>query len=140
VALAALAVGGVTMADDDPVMARHMAMEQVGDAMKPLGGMARGQVPFDAAVVKKQATTIAENLDKAHGLFPAGSETSTAHKSRAKAEIWAAGSDFPKLMKDAHQAALALAKVTDQAAFGPALKTLGASCKSCHDKYRLPEQ
>jgi cytochrome c556 len=43
-------------------------------------------------------------------------------------------------MKDAQAAAVALQAVKDEAAFAPALGALGARCKSCHDKFRLPEK
>jgi cytochrome c556 len=33
-----------------------------------------------------------------------------------------------------------MAAVTDEAAFVPAMKNLGGTCKGCHDKYRLPKQ
>jgi len=116
--------------------ARHEAMEQVGDAMKALGAIARGQAPFDAAVVKKSATTIADSLTAAEKHFPPGSDTG---KTRAKAEIWTNRADFDRIMKESQTAATALAAVTEEAAYRPALGTLGTSCKSCHDMYRAPE-
>ena len=116
---------------------RHMAMEAVGDAMKPLAAIAKKQAPFDAAVVKTNATTIADNLKKASTLFPAGSG---GGDSLAKPEIWSDPAGFEKRMKDAHAAAVALQAVSDEAAYGPALGALGGNCKSCHDKYRLPKK
>lgn len=142
-AVASLALAGLILGASLAVVAadafhdRHMAMEAVGDAMKPLGAMAKKEAPFDAAVVKASATTIADNLQKAAALFPAGSGGGT---SRAKAEIWTDAAGFEKAMKDAHAAAVALQAVKDEAAFGPALGAVGASCKSCHDKYRSPKQ
>jgi cytochrome c556 len=135
----AVVVGGAAVAviAADAFHERHMAMEAVGDAMKPLGAMAKKQAPFDAAVVKASATTIADNLKKAQGLFPAGSG---GGESRAKPEIWTDAAGFEKGMKDGHAAAVALQSVSDEAAFGPALGALGGSCKSGHDKYRLPKQ
>jgi cytochrome c556 len=121
----------------DHQQARHEAMERVGDAMKALGGMARGQAPFDAAVVKKSATAIADNLAEAEKHFPPGSDTG---KTRAKAEIWTSRADFDRIMGDAKKAATALAAVNDEAAYKPALGALGQSCKSCHDMYRAPEK
>jgi cytochrome c556 len=132
----ALSLGGVVIAAD-VVQERHMAMEAVGDAMGPLGAMAKKQAPFDAAVVKAKATAIADNLEKSVSLFPVGSG---GGKSRAKPEIWSDAPGFEKEMKDSHAAAVALQSVSDEAAYGPALGALGASCKSCHDKYRLPKQ
>jgi len=135
----ALSVGGAAVAviAADAFHDRHMAMEAVGDAMKPLGAIAKKQAPFDAAVVKASATTIADNLKKASALFPAGSG---GGESRAKPEIWTDAAGFEKGMKDAHSAAVALQSVSDEAAYAPALGALGSTCKSCHDKYRLPKQ
>jgi cytochrome c556 len=141
-AVALLAVAGILFGASLAVVAdafsdRHAAMQAVGDAMKPLGAIAKKQAPFDAAVVNAKATTIADNLKKAATLFPAGSG---GGDSKAKPEIWTDAAGFDKSMKDAHAAAVALQAVKDEAAFGAALGTLGASCKSCHEKYRLPEK
>ena len=121
----------------DAFQERHMAMETVGDAMKPLAAIAKKEAPFDAAVVKTNATTIADHLKMAAGLFPAGSG---GGKSLAKPEVWTDAAGFDKAMKDAHAAAVALQSVADEAAYRPALGALGATCKGCHDKYRIPKQ
>jgi adenylosuccinate lyase len=142
-AVAACAVAGIVLAASlvavaaDAYHERHMAMEAVGDAMRPLAAIAKKEAPFDAAVVKTNATTIAENLEKASGHFPAGSG---GGQSRAKAEIWSDAAGFEKSMKDAVAAATALQSVKDEAAYGAAFGAVGSSCKSCHDKYRLPRQ
>ncbi len=142
-AVASLVVAGLVLGSSlavvlaDAYHDRHMLMEEINDAMKPLGAIAKKQAPFDAAVVKTNATTIAENLKKAHELFPAGSD---GGESRAKPEIWTDRAEFDKQMKDAQAAAVALSQVKEEAAFLPALRTLGGDCKSCHDMYRLPEK
>ncbi len=136
--VSALVVGSaVGLIAADAVHERHMAMEAVGDSMKPLGSMAKKQTPFDAGVVKTHATTIADNLKKAETLFPAGSGGGT---SRAKPEVWTDAAGFQKGMRESHAAAVALQSVSDEAAYGSALAALGSTCKSCHDKYRLPKQ
>jgi cytochrome c556 len=141
--VASLIVAGLVLGASLAVVAsdashdRHMTMEAVNDAARPLFDMAKKSVPFDAAVVKANATTIADNLKKAQALFPAGSG---GGDSRAKPEIWTDAAGFEKAMKDAHAAAVALQAVKDEVAFGPALNALGGSCKACHDKYRLPKQ
>jgi len=128
---------GTGLAADSPAQQRHEAMETVQESFKPLRAIAVKEAPFDAAVVKKNATTILEKLKEAHGLFPEGSG---GGDSRAKPEIWTDRAGFDQAMKDAQAAAAAMAAVTDEAAYGNALKALGGSCKGCHDKYRLPKQ
>jgi cytochrome c556 len=137
--VAAMSLGAMaaTVLAADAIHDRQQAMEAVGDSMKSLAAIARGKAPFDAEVVKTSATTIADNLKKAAELFPEGSE---GEKSKAKPEVWSDAAGFEKIMKEAHAAAVALQSVSEEAAFGPALGTLGSNCKSCHDKYRQPEQ
>ena len=135
-ALASLA-SAQSPAATDAFKARHAAMEQVGDAMKVLGAIAKKQAPFDAAIVKKNATTIDEKLAEASKNFTPGSDK--VAKTRAKAEIWTSREDFDRLLGEARTAAAALGKVSDEAAYRPALGALGQSCKSCHDMYRAPE-
>lgn len=131
-----LGAGALAVAAD-AYMERHMAMESLQDAMTPLVAIAKKEAPFDAAKVKASATTIADHLKKASTLFPAGSG---GGESRAKPEIWTDAAGFDKSLKDAVAAAVALQSVTDEAAFGPAFRAVGTSCKGCHDKFRLPEQ
>ena len=143
-AVAALAVGAASVATSSPegtaaIKARHEAMEAVGDAMGPLGAIAKGEAPFDAAVVEKNAGTIAENLKKAATLFPEGSDSGDV-ETWAKAEIWSNSADFELKMQTARSQAEALQAVTEEAAFRPALGKLGSSCKSCHQDYRRPKQ
>jgi cytochrome c556 len=128
---------GVARAADNPAHQRHEAMETVQESFKPLRAIAVKEAPFDAAVVKKNASTILEKLKEAHGLFPEGSG---GGDTRAKAEIWSDRAGFDKAMQEAQAAAGAMAAVTDEAAYMPAMKTLGGTCKGCHDKYRLPKQ
>jgi cytochrome c556 len=128
---------GAVLAADNPAHLRHEAMETVQESFKPLRAIAVKETPFDVAVVKKNASTILEKLKEAHGLFPEGSG---GGDSRAKAEIWSDRAGFDAAMKNAQAAATAMAAVTEEAAFVPAMKGLGGACKACHDKYRLPEQ
>jgi len=123
----------------DPIVERQETMKKIGGAMKELGGMARGQSPFDAAAVEKNAKTIAESLDHAKSLFPEGSGQGST-ETWAKPEIWANLADFESTLKSAHEAAVALAAVKDEAAYRPALGNLGQNCRTCHDNYRRPKE
>ena len=138
-AAAALFLAGVVAVaapPADPAKARHEAMEQIGDAMKGLGKIAKGQAKFDAAFVAGSASTIKERLDEATQLFPPGSDTGETH---AQPEVWSDRPGFDKAMKDAQAAVTALLAVKEESAFRPALGGLGQSCKACHEKYRMPE-
>lgn len=138
--LVALAVAPLAIAaSNDPISDRQDEMEGIGDSMKALGGIARKQAPFDAAVVKKHAETIAGHLETAKGLFPAGSDKG-GMETWAKPEIWTNRADFEAKLQAAHAAALDLAKVGDEAAYPAALGKLGNACKACHDSYRRPKE
>ena len=143
-AVAVLAIGAASVATSSPegtaaIKDRQEAMESVGDAMGPLAAIAKGEAPFDAAVVEKNAGTIAESLKKSAALFPEGSDKGDA-ETWAKEEIWKNVADFELKMQSARTQAEALQAVTEEAAFRPALGKLGSSCKSCHQDYRRPKQ
>ena len=143
-AVAVLAFGAASVATSSPegtaaIEARHEAMESVGNAIGPLAAIAKGEAPFDAAVVEKNAGTIAEGLKKSATLFPEGSDKGDA-ETWAKEEIWTDFADFELKMQTARAQAEALQAVTEEAAFRPALGKLGNSCKSCHQTYRRPKQ
>jgi len=143
-AIAVVMCGAVTFAVSEgdgtaAIRARQEAMEGVGDAIKALAGIAKKQQPFDAAVVKKNAEVIAENLHKAAELFPPGSDKGE-DETWAKAEIWSDPEGFKTALEAAHKAAVDMQGVTDEAAFGPALAALGNGCKNCHDTFRRPKR
>ena len=121
------------------IRARQEAMENVGDSMKALAAIAKKQTPFDAAVVKENAATIAQNLETAAAHFPAGSDKGE-DETWAKAEVWSDPEGFKKALEAAHKAAVDMQAVTEEAAFGPALGALGNGCKNCHDTYRRPKK
>ncbi len=129
-----------SVASADAVTDRQAAMKKVGDAMKALAAMAKGEADFDAAAVKSNADTMAAQFDVAKGLFPPGSETGEK-ESRAKPEIWQDKDGFLKLMDDSIGLAKTVAAVTEEAGLRPALGALGnESCKACHEKFRKPKE
>ena len=143
-AVVVLAIGAASVATSSPegtaaIKARHEAMESIGSAMGPLAAIAKGEAPFDAAVVEKNAGTIAENLKESGAHFPEGSDEGDA-ETWAKKEIWDNFADFELKMQTARAQAEALGAVTEEAAYRPALGKLGNSCKSCHQDYRRPKQ
>lgn len=129
-----LAATAVT-AQDTVVQKREQMMKQVGGAMAALGGMAKGEKPFDADVVKTALTTISTDMKAFPDQFPAGSEVNSA----AAPAIWDNMDDFKaKSAKLAGDADTLLASMpADQAGVQEAVKTLGANCGTCHQTYRL---
>ena len=138
--IAALAVAGASVATSsmDVIKGRQQAMEDVGDAMKKLGAIAKKEAPFDAGVVEKNAGIIAEALKKAADLFPEGSDKGDV-ETWAKPEIWSDYADFEEKLETAEAEAVALKSVALETAFGPALGKLGNACKACHKSYRRPK-
>jgi cytochrome c556 len=106
--------------------------------MKLLGGMAQGENPFDAAVVKEQAEAMAARFESAKALFPPGTEEGPP-ETYAKPEIWSDPQGFAAGMDKAAEASRALASVTEQAQLGEAVRAVGDTCKNCHDKFRRPK-
>ncbi|HUE46081.1 MAG TPA: cytochrome c [Aestuariivirgaceae bacterium] len=137
-AIAGLAVAGFVAAAlaADVIEERQDVMKSNGDAMKALSAIAKNEAPFDAAVVQESGETIAAGLTKAKDLFPEGSGEGD---TRAKPEIWQDKADFNRHREETITAAQALAAVTEQANFMPALANLGNGCKGCHDKYQRPK-
>lgn len=127
--LAALADEGLP---DGPIHDRHELMEDVGKQAKIIGDALKTD---DLSPVAGAAKEIAELAGKTAALFPEGS---THPKSRAMSEIWANWAEFDKLCNEMQTTALALEK----AAGGDVKAAAGAmfaSCKSCHDQFRAPD-
>lgn len=115
------------------VKARMESMMVIGNAMKTLGGMAKGAIAFDAAAAQTALDTVAAQAANIPAAFQA-EETDPA--SEAKAEIWTNWDDFVAKSEPLKVAAEG-ASVTDPASAGAALGALGGTCKSCHSAYRM---
>jgi cytochrome c556 len=135
-ALAALGAGAVVAADEPQVVRQEM-MKKVGGAMGALAGIAKGEKPYDAEVVKTSLTTMSEVAKAFPEQFPEGSES--GHETEASPKIWETMDDFKarsaKLGTDAD--AVLASMPADQAAVGAALKTIGGNCGGCHEVYRV---
>jgi cytochrome c556 len=128
------------LAGESPQEQRHELMENSKDAAKTVGGMLKGEAPFDAAAAMKSFETWAEIAGSFGDLFPPGTET--GFDTEAKKEVWTdrAGFDaeMAKFSKAANAAVAANPQSLDElkAAAGPVFK----SCKSCHETYRVEKE
>lgn len=127
---------------EEIVTARHGYMLMMAMSLAPLGAMAKGQTPYDAAEAKTAAGNLAAlaSLDAAM-VWVDGTDAATTEDSFALPEAFA----NPEA-RAAKQAALKTAAIELASAAGSdvtALKTgmaaVGAACSDCHKLYRKPE-
>ncbi|MCM2291848.1 cytochrome c [Allorhizobium sp. BGMRC 0089] len=132
-----LGVSGLVQAADPPQTVREGMMKKMGGALGALAAIAKGEKPYDAAVVKSSLTTMDEVAKAFPDQFPKGSET--GFKTEASPKIWQDMDGFKKhaeALQTAAEAELA-ALPADQAAVGAAMKKIAPNCAACHQDYRL---
>lgn len=138
-AAAALAVLGasVVVAAEEPQVARQQMMKKVGGAMGALAGIAKGEKPYDAEIVKASLATMSDVSKTFAEQFPAGSETGA--ETEASPKIWESMDDFKaKTVQLGKSAETVLASLpADQAGVAAALGPIGKDCASCHESYRI---
>lgn len=117
--------------------ARQADMKQTGAALGALGAIAKGQKPYDAEAVKTSLETLSRVGKEFPDFFPAGTET--GDNTAAAPAIWQNFDDFKaqshKLGEEADKLLASLP--ADQAGVASAMQTIGASCGTCHQTYRL---
>jgi cytochrome c556 len=138
-AIAVIAALGTTLAFAGPIEDRQAGMKQVGKAMGGFAAIAKGEAPYDAAVVKTNSDSMLEGFKSAFANFTAGSEKGPP-ETYAKAEIWSDPEGFKAAQDTALKAVEAMAATSDEAGFKTALAGLGDSCKGCHSKFRRPKE
>jgi|CXWL01.1.fsa_nt_gi cytochrome c556 len=119
------------------VKQRQAAMTLQAKYFGPIGAMVQGKMPYDAAIVTRNAAYL-EDLAK----MPwDGFQASTADlKSDAKPEIYKEMDKFKGYWEkfEGNAAKLAAAaKSGDQGAVKAAFGEVGKSCKGCHDDYKV---
>ena len=118
------------------VKQREAAMTLQGKYFGPMAAMAQGKVPFNAAVVARNAGYL-EALSHMpwDGFVPSTKD----EKSRALPAIYSDAAKF-KAAQDTFQAnvvkLVAASKGGDEAAIKAAIGAVGKACGSCHDDFR----
>lgn len=134
--LAATGVAMAQMAPEEAVETRKTIMKSVGAATGVGGGMAKGEIAFDAKVA---GSVIAAYVAAAHTFddyFPEGSEN--VGGTKAAPAIWEDRAGFEAEVAKFREAseAAAAAKPADAESFQPLFGAIAATCKSCHQNYR----
>jgi cytochrome c556 len=148
--LAALALGAALVAApltataqsfDNHIAARKGEMQIMSFNLGILGGMARGNMPYDA----EAAQAAADNLVAISQLtqtvqWAEGSDNMELSNTRALPAIWDDFADFQAKWASFGERAVALQAVAGQGAegLGAAIGGVGGTCQACHEAYRQP--
>ena len=151
-AFAAFLAGGASAAEKaaekaagpsgkEAVETRRSAYNLIGKSFKPIGGILKGEVQYDAVDVEKLVERIVFLTDFIDGTFPDDSKLGEP-ATKAKPELWANKADFEKRLKEFKANALALQAVVEKdqsasQAFKDAAGKVAQDCKGCHDNYKL---
>jgi cytochrome c556 len=135
--IASLLALGVTaaIAQSNVVEQRQTLMKEMGAQTRPLGGMLRGQEPFDLAKVQSGLKVFVENPKKFVPLFPESSKN--AEKTEALPSIWENKAKFDSIaMKLSTDAQTALTTIKDEATLKTELPKVLQNCGACHNDFR----
>ena len=134
---AGLVAFGVTaaIAQSNKVEQRQALMKEMGAQSRTLGGMLRGQAPFDAAQVQAGLKVFAENAQKAGPLFT--EDTKGAEKTAALPALWDSKVQFDSILaKFGQDAQAAMASIKDEATMKAELPKVLQNCGTCHQTFR----
>lgn len=135
-------MGGSAQAQDfdNAIKARKSLMQLYSHYLSTLGGMAKGEIEYDAEQASAAANSLVAMMSADQTfMWPPGSDTEAlGEKTAALAAGW---TTFPAILeksKASAEAAQAVAAVagTDLAALQGAMGPLGKSCGGCHKEFR----
>jgi cytochrome c556 len=145
-AAATLAVAASSLAlaqqkPEDEIRYRQSVMNVIGRAMGPMGAMAQGKAPFNAAVAQKNSALVETLIGLPFGSFGPGTDKGAPTKAGPK--IWQEPAKFKEAAENTQKAVAnlaAAAKTGDEGKFKAAFAEVPKSCNGgCHDDYRLKE-
>ena len=110
------------------------AMKDVASSLKSLAQIMKGRVPFSTEKVKETLAVLEYKASVTPTLFE---KYAINPRPEARTEVWENFDDFTKKADDLERASRELALTIETKDQLPnAMKALGATCKSCHSKYR----
>ena len=128
------------------IATRQGALKLLGFYMGPLGGMARGKIPMDVAVVERNAGHIAALAPIVGDTF-ALDTSNTDLATEALPVIWTKPNEFAAKGQALWEKATALVEIAKTNADGKnerAIKggigALGQACGSCHEDFRVDDE
>ena len=141
-ALAACACAAVAAAPNPAaaVKARQANYKEIGGAFKTINDELKSGSP-DMNALRPLARVLAVRATRALDYFPKGSGPESRVPTRAKPEIWKSQPEFVRMQRGMIAAANsfnAAATAGNVAQMQRARVLLGETCKSCHDRFRVP--
>lgn len=121
---------------------RQAVLKLLGVNMGQIVGMARGEVPFDAAIAERNARRIAMLAPMIPERFGAMDTRGFDVQTEALPIIWDRMDEFAEKADNLVAAAntfAGLAAGGDQAATLGGLRAFGGTCGSCHDTFRVDD-
>jgi cytochrome c556 len=125
----------------EAIKSRKANYKEIGGAFKTLNDEIKTGAP-SIDTIQPLAIDLLKRGSMQMNFFPIGSGPDSGEKTRAKAAIWTEQENFRKIHEEFIQSAQKLdhaIETGDLAAIAGAQKSLGATCKSCHDRYREPD-
>jgi len=125
---------------EDEIRYRQSVMNVIGRAVGPMGAMAQGKAPFNAAVVQKNSALVESLIGLPFNSFGPGTDKGAPTKADPK--VWSESAKFKQAAEGAQKAVAnlaAAAKGGEEAKFKAAFGEVGKACKSCHDDFRTKE-
>ncbi len=123
---------------EDVIKFRQGSFQVIGWHVRALGGMAKGQIPYDQAEFTRNAEIVAMMSTVVPHAFAPGSDKGA--QTRARPEIWSDAAGFKKVMDNFQAEATKLAQVAKTAGSVDQIRgqfgALSKSCGACHDNYR----
>lgn len=144
-AVLAASAAGLASAQQGPkpeseIRYRQSVMNVTGRAMGPMGAMAQGKAPFNAALAQKNSALVETMLGLPWSSFGPGTEKGAPTKAALK--VWKEADKFRQSADAAQKAAaglVAAAKTGEEGKFKAAFGELGKACSSCHDDFQLKQ-
>ncbi len=143
--VAAIALAGAATAQDAPfareIKARQGIMVYRSIQLGVLGGMAKGEIEYDAEAAQKAADNLAAAVTiDASMLWPMGSDNSANPASTALAKMWEDGAGIGDKARAMNEAATAMQAAAGTGLDGlkTAMGPLGEACSGCHKAFRVP--
>lgn len=143
--VAAIALAGAATAQDAPfareIKARQGIMVYRSIQLGVLGGMAKGEIEYDAEAAQKAADNLAAAVTiDASMLWPMGSDNSANPASTALVKMWEDGAGIGDKARAMNEAATAMQAAAGTGLDGlkTAMGPLGEACSGCHKAFRVP--